>query len=483
MVAGKTPRQIWQRAIEVLRTEGWCSLWFKLWGEILYRRVVIVERSLDEPLPPVEARLPVTLGLLQESEVDEYVAFRPEAEPAEIRRRLQAGQLCFVARHEGRLVQIAWAAIGRARIDYLAREVALAPDQAYCYESFTAPDVRGQNIAAARSVFMQQVLRQADYRRLVAVIMPENKRAFRPAEKAGYRRVGMLRTFWLGPWRWHFGRFTTHQPESLGLAYWDGVARQLDADAHYLDAFLGELKRQVHLALLERWGGVSANGRLLKTDLFEEAMGPDAFLTNLAGRPVVGMDLSPVIAGRARQRDTGCRACYVAADVRRLPFADGTFALIVSPSTLDHFADPADLGRSLRELARVLAPGGRLIVTLDNRQNIFDPLLRLAGRLRLVPYYLGTSYTVSELRAELAAAGLVVLETTAILHNPRLVATGAVAVVNRLGWPPLIRAVRRALLKAQRWEGRWWQYRTGSFVAALAVHRPFSRDDDGQVKA
>jgi transposase len=36
----------------------------------------------------------------------------------------------------------------------------------------------------------------------------------------------------------------------------------------------------------------------------------------------------------------------------------------VSPSTLDHFPDPADLDRSLRELRRTLRPGGRLILTL-----------------------------------------------------------------------------------------------------------------------
>lgn len=201
-------------------------------------------------------------------------------------------------------------------------------------------------------------------------------------------------------------------------------------------------------------------------------MGPDAFLTDLGGSLVVGMDVSPAIAGGALQRDADQRAAYVAADVRRLPFADGSFALIVSPSTLDHFVDPAELGRSLRELARVLDPAGRLVVTLDNRQNVFDTLLRLAGRLGWVPYYLGYSYTVGELRAELEAAGLAVQDTTAILHNPRLLATGAVAVANRLGWSPLIHLVRRALIRAQWLEGTRWRYRTGSFVAALAVRRP-----------
>ena len=92
-----------------------------------------------------------------------------------------------------------------------------------------------------------------------------------------------------------------------------------------------------------------ATGRVLKTDLFEEALGPDAFLTDLSrGGVVVGMDVSAVLAGRAQGQDTGRLSHYVVADTRRLPFAGNTFALIVSPSMLDHFSDPRDLGCSPR---------------------------------------------------------------------------------------------------------------------------------------
>jgi SAM-dependent methyltransferase len=254
-------------------------------------------------------------------------------------------------------------------------------------------------------------------------------------------------------------------------ADWDRAVRRFDLASHYLDPFLGDLKRRAHLTLIERWDGLPASGRVLKTDLFEEAMGPDAFLGDLGkgGATIIGMDVSPAAASRARARFPACGV--IAADARTLPFADGCFALIVSPSTLDHFTEPGDLRVSLRELARVLAPGGRLIITLDNRQNIFDPLLRFASRLGLVPYYLGRSYTVRELRHELEAAELVVSETTAILHNPRLTAVAAVALARKLNWPRFTRLVQYVILRAQSLEQWRWRYYTGSFVAAKAVHR------------
>lgn len=258
----------------------------------------------------------------------------------------------------------------------------------------------------------------------------------------------------------------------VGSPRWNRVQR-IGGAAHYLDDFLGDLKRRLHLELIERWGGVPRDGRVLKTDLFEESIGPDAYLPALGanGAIAIGMDLSPSVACRARARDAGRVAFYLATDTRSLPFADESFRLIICPSTLDHFPDPRDLGLSLRELARVLTADGRIIVTLDNRQNILDPLLRLVNRLGWTPYYLGRSYTVRELRRELELAGFTVQDTTAILQNPRLLAVGAVTLARKLRWSPLTKAVRRTIIGAQRLERTRLRYYLGSFVAAIATRK------------
>jgi len=77
----------------------------------------------------------------------------------------------------------------------------------------------------------------------------------------------------------------------------------------------------------------------------------------------------------------------VAADVtQRLPFADGRFALVAGLGLLPWIADPADV---VAELARVLVPGGWMLLSADNlaRLNFIvepreSPLLAPLKRLR-----------------------------------------------------------------------------------------------------
>lgn len=467
----KIPR----RAVAIAHYTGMRGLWFAVLGELGYRRVAIRECILDKPFPEHGARIPVALELLDDTRIDEYNTFRREADPDSARRRLAAGDKCFVARHGGSIVSALWAATGRAQCDYLSRGIPIGDDEAYMYDAFTAPQWRGQGLFPALTSEMHRYYRTAGKRRSICFTGPENIPAM--TANTGYRRIGIIGYVGIRSIRHHFRRVDCGErapwKDDRRTSGWDSSIQTLDRQGYYLDDFLADLKRHAYLTLIERWGGVPSTGRVLKTDLFEEAMGPDAFLLELAApqRLLIGMDVSMEAATRAQQRDSQRHAHYLLADARLLPFADGSLALIVSPSTLDHFANSSDLGESLRELSRVLASDGRLIITLDNRQNVFDSLLRIANRLGMVPFFLGRSYTVKELRCELEAAGLNVLETTAIVHHPRLTAVAAVAVARRLGWAPFTQVVQSTLLSMQRLQSTRLQYLSGCFVAALAAPR------------
>ncbi len=91
------------------------------------------------------------------------------------------------------------------------------------------------------------------------------------------------------------------------------------------------------------------NGRYLRF-LIRQA-DPDAELT--------GFDLSEGMLQRAQKRLDSDRPKLLAADLTRLPYRDQSFDAVVCGWVLEHLPDPRP---GLQELARVMQPGGKLLL-------------------------------------------------------------------------------------------------------------------------
>ncbi len=81
---------------------------------------------------------------------------------------------------------------------------------------------------------------------------------------------------------------------------------------------------------------------------------------------VLGLDLSGPMVERARELNRDRPGCSfeVNSTAELVGLEDGEFDLVLSLITLQHVSDPAAVRSYLRELARVLAPGGLLAVQL-----------------------------------------------------------------------------------------------------------------------
>ena len=129
-------------------------------------------------------------------------------------------------------------------------------------------------------------------------------------------------------------------------AEWDRIRKLHVADEAVEDAIRTALSDKPFRSLLDLGTGT---GRML------EMFGPDI-------ERGLGLDLSldMLLLARDRLERAGLRNCSVRqGDIYDLPLADGSFDVVILHQVL-HFLD--DGARAIREAARVLRPGGRLLV-------------------------------------------------------------------------------------------------------------------------
>jgi SAM-dependent methyltransferase len=223
-----------------------------------------------------------------------------------------------------------------------------------------------------------------------------------------------------------------------------------------MDPALGRYKSEEFIRIVGERGGPLSGRRFLKTDLREEAWGEDEVLRSLSssGASFFGIDIAGATVRRARQRQgaQGPAAHLCVGDVRRLPFEDGAFGVILSPSTLDHFWDESDLLLSLGELRRVLVSGGILILALNNRHNAnFFLMGRLEGllRRRRYPMRFFTREAAGEI---LQRAGFEVGRCEAIVHIPSP-ANAFLCFLRRVRGARIADILGRWLVRVARWAG------------------------------
>lgn len=94
--------------------------------------------------------------------------------------------------------------------------------------------------------------------------------------------------------------------------------------------------------------------------VLEVGCGSGELLRSLAGHSslVVGVDLSPAGLGIARRK-----AAVARASAEALPFAPGSFDIVVAQHLIEHLPEP---GLALREWRQVLRPRGRLVLITPN---------------------------------------------------------------------------------------------------------------------
>lgn len=255
--------------------------------------------------------------------------------------------------------------------------------------------------------------------------------------------------------------------------YWNDVASKMKDS--YTDNPFFRYKKQELLGLINLWGKEYLEGKILKTDLYEEALGYDDFLFDLAKNNinVYGIDISSKIVALAKKKakDLKVSLHLSVQDVRKLDLKDESFDLIISNSTLDHFPE---IEKALLEIYRTLKKDGVLILTLLNKNNLAIYLLCKIMRIfnRYYGFYTEKAYSLREIRILTNKVGFEVVGSSTIIHTPPPLPT----IINVLykSRSKILKSISRKLISFFKFLGRKSKiinYFTGYLIAVRAIKK------------
>jgi len=179
--------------------------------------------------------------------------------------------------------------------------------------------------------------------------------------------------------------------------------------------------------LIQKWAPEKLGGDVLKTDLFEEAMGTNdsiIFTLMLKSKGTLwGMDISKAIVEKARENADKLNVAFKASvqDARKTDFEADKFDLIISNSTLDHFPE---LDEALADHYRILKKGATLILTIHNKNNpLVFIVFFLLSMIREKKYFTDIAYSRKHLLKKLKETGFTVVAGDGANCSPPILPT------------------------------------------------------------
>ena len=187
-----------------------------------------------------------------------------------------------------------------------------------------------------------------------------------------------------------------------------------DAYRRWRASRLGKITDALEEALLLELIGSPGALRIL-----DAGCGDGALATALAGRGanMTGVDADPhmLAAGRVRAEGMGMNLTFVEGDVRALPFPDASFDVVVAVTVLCFVPDAQ---HAVREMARVMRPGGRMVIGELGRWNLWAAKRRIKGWLGSATWRAAKFRTAHELERLVRSAGLDVTATRGAIFYP-----------------------------------------------------------------
>jgi SAM-dependent methyltransferase len=250
--------------------------------------------------------------------------------------------------------------------------------------------------------------------------------------------------------------------------YWDNIAKNMN-ELEFQNAPSTLIYKQSEINLFKRHFKEAKGKKLLKLDLWNEVNNTGIlFWAYDQGYEVHGLDISPYIVRRANENFAGKEHTFIESDIRDIKFPDNTFDYIYTMGTIEHIPD---YRKAIKEIYRVLKPGGKAIIGVPNAN---DPFLRpltvwILERFNAYPYSPEKAFIMDELATDAEEAGFTLMDTTGVLFQPGWLRMADCFFYNKL---PFLRGLFNLLFKPfEAMERKYDNCKRMGYLIAVVVEK------------
>jgi GNAT superfamily N-acetyltransferase len=164
---------------------------------LAFVEMIVLETSSKISLDALANRAKMDIRLADNGDVRKFDRFE-KFRLGEAEDRLKAGQLCFIAEKDGKIVNYTWISFHEGYVLELERKILIDPDSAYGYDEYTDPEYRGMGILPTVLANASEHLFQNGIKRLYELVSSSNFPSLRSHQKTGARKIGkvtLLRLF------------------------------------------------------------------------------------------------------------------------------------------------------------------------------------------------------------------------------------------------------------------------------------------------